>query len=426
MKERAINPIAQIMLRQAAAPDWLVGLLVGSVPAAIGMFLSPFASVKSDRHRGRWGRRIPFILFPTPLIVLMMVGLAFSPEIGNWAQRALGFGVRSQPMCRIAVFGLFWTLLEIATIIVNSIVNALVNDVVPQGLIGRFYGLFRFVSLFAGILFNYYLIGKVDAHYRVLLLVLAGIYGIGFIMMGLRVREGTYPPPPPMSDHSHGRLSAVVSFFRESFTHPFYLWFFAANTLANLAIAPINTYSIFHARSVGMSDGTYGKCIALSYACSLVLAYPLGALADKIHPLRMGIIFITLYGMGTTYGFFYGTTAPRFFIAMFLHTVISGCFFTGTSSIGQRLLPRSKFGEISAAGGIVGAVAGMFLPPALGLFIKEMNHDYRYAFLLGSILTVAAVVCYAVVLHMFKQLGGDEHYCAPEETEPCASDPPAH
>src|SRR5438552_1218167 len=57
MKERAINPIAQIMLRRAGAADWIVGLLVGSIPSAIGLVLSPVASVKSDRCRSRLGRR---------------------------------------------------------------------------------------------------------------------------------------------------------------------------------------------------------------------------------------------------------------------------------------------------------------------------------------------------------------------------------
>ncbi len=70
MKERAVNPMAQVMLRSFTAPDWLVGLLVGSVPAAIGMILSPVISVRSDRHRGKWGRRIPFLLIPTPIVAL--------------------------------------------------------------------------------------------------------------------------------------------------------------------------------------------------------------------------------------------------------------------------------------------------------------------------------------------------------------------
>ncbi|MEI8312836.1 MAG: MFS transporter, partial [Verrucomicrobiota bacterium] len=57
IKERAIYPMAQIMLRGFQSPDWLVGLLVGSIPAGIGMLWGPVISVMSDRHRGKWGRR---------------------------------------------------------------------------------------------------------------------------------------------------------------------------------------------------------------------------------------------------------------------------------------------------------------------------------------------------------------------------------
>jgi len=38
IKERAAYPVAQIMLRSFESPDWLVGLLVGSIPAGIGIF----------------------------------------------------------------------------------------------------------------------------------------------------------------------------------------------------------------------------------------------------------------------------------------------------------------------------------------------------------------------------------------------------
>lgn len=413
MKERAINPIAQLMLRRFTAPDWLVGLIVGSIPSAIGLVLGPIISVKSDRHRGRWGRRIPFILVPTPIVVLTMVGVAMTPQIGDWLSHHVRGHHLSQTTCRIAVFTLFWTVLEIATIVANSLVAALVNDVVPQAVIGRFFALFRLVGLVAGIVFNFYLMGKADEYYRSLLIVLAALYGAGFTLMCLNVKEGQYPPPPPPSDVTHGWLSPLISYLKECFTHPYYLWFFVATTLGNLAIAPVNTFSIFHAHSVNMSDSLYGKCLALSYVFSLVLSYPLGMLADRFHPLRLGIACMALYAAVTTFGFFTALTAHTFFIALALHTVISGCYITGTASIAQRLLPRARFAELCSAAGIVGAVIYMIVPPALGAFIQWMNHDYRYVFLLGSVTAITTCGCYAILLSKFCALGGDKSYVPP-------------
>jgi hypothetical protein len=41
-------------------------------------------------------------------------------------------------------------------VIANAVFGGLINDVVPPALIGRFFGLFRAVSLLAGIIFNFW------------------------------------------------------------------------------------------------------------------------------------------------------------------------------------------------------------------------------------------------------------------------------
>lgn len=414
LKERAINSVAQVMLRGFTAPDWVVGLLVGSVPAAIGMVLGPIVSVKSDNHRGRWGRRIPFLLIPTPLIVLSMFGLAITPSLGSWLYGYLGDRAPSEMFCRMAAFGFFWTIFEISTITVNTLFGALINDVVPQVLLGRFFALFRVVSLLAGILFNYYLMGKAATHFFEIFIGLGLLYGIGFVLMCLNIKESDYPPPQSTTDRTTSRFIApIISYFKECYGHSYYRWYFIAITLGALALGPVNTYSIFHGRSVGMSDGLYGKSLALSYFFSLLLAYPIGIVADRFHPLRIGIAALVLYCAGMFYSFFFATSTWTFFATFVMHTVVSGIYLTGTASIAQRLLPKSKFGQYSSAAGIVCAFCYGILPPALGLLIQYMSHDYRYVFLLGGVLSAVSIASYFIVLHKFKRLGGDKAYVAP-------------
>lgn len=415
MKERAVNPLAQVMLRNFTAPDWLVGLLVGSVPAAIGMILGPIVSVRSDRHRGAWGRRIPFLLFPTPIIALSMFGLAVTPACASWVHGYLGVSSPGLMACRLAIFGLFWTTFEISSITVNILYGALINDVVPQLIIGRFFALFRAVGLITGIIFNFYLIGEAQDHFFWIFVGLGLLFGIGFAVMCLKVREGDYPPPaqPPASVLTSRLIGPVKSYIKECFTKPFYLRYFLATTLASLALGPVNTFSIYHARSVGMSDSLYGKCLALSYAISLLLAYPLGALADRFHPVRLGIFGMSCYAAGMLGGFFVATDQWSFFASFALHTVLAGAYLTGTASIGQRLLPAAKFGQFSSAAGIIGAVCFMILPPALGLFIQGMNHDYRYVFLLASLLAGLSAGGYVSLWLNLKRLGGSKAYVAP-------------
>ena len=414
IKDRAITPVAQIMLRGFSAPDWLVGLLVGSVPAGIGLILGPIISVKSDRHRGRWGRRIPFLLIPTPIVALAMFGLAVTPSLGTWLHGYLGAHSPGEMGCRMIAFGFFWTWFEIAAIIINNLFGALINDVVPHAIVGRFFALFRAVSLIAGILFNFFLMAKAGTHYLEIFIGLGAIYGVGFSLMCFKVKEGEYPPPPPVSVAKANIITPVLAYLRECYTNPFYLSFFLATTLGGLAIAPVNTFSVFHARSLGMSDDLYGKSLALSYGFSLVFSYPIGVLADRFHPLRLGIFCILLYMLVTLFGFIFASTVSAFFIAFVLHTIISGCYLTGTASIGQRLLPMAKFAQIGSAGGIIGAICYMILPPALGLFIENIHHNYRYVFLLASIMAAGSAATYVVVFLKFKTLGGDAAYIAPE------------
>ena len=131
MKERVAAPVFTIVLKKFQASDTLLGTLTGSLPAAINIILLPIICVRSDRHRGRWGRRIPFLLATTPIAALSMVGLAFSPKLGLAAHSSV-----------LAFLGLFWVLFEVGSLTANQIFGAFVNDVVPQPLMGRFYGLF--------------------------------------------------------------------------------------------------------------------------------------------------------------------------------------------------------------------------------------------------------------------------------------------
>jgi Na+/melibiose symporter-like transporter len=415
VKERTIFPLAQLTLRRFAAPDWLVGLLIGSIPAAIGLLLGPSIGVKSDRYRSRWGRRIPFILFPAPFIVIAMLGLASSPNVGHWLYAHLGLHFATESTCRIATFAVFWTVLEIATIITNALFGALINDVVPAVLVGRFFGLFRLVGLGVAIIFNFWVMGKADQHFQLLFAVLGLLYGTGITLMCLGVKEGQYPPPPPIpeGDRAYGALGWLLMYLNDCFSNPYYLWFFATITFGLVTFVPVNTFMVLHARSVGMSDDLFGKCLALGYLISLVLSYPLGILADRFHPLRLGVLFSVLYAVIAALAFCLGRTVPLFFAAMACHTVISGCYITGTASLSQRLLPPPRFAELASAAGVCSGIALMIVPPIMGRFVQRMGHDYSYVFLAGSLLAALGAVAHIVLLRKFQRLGGDLAYAAP-------------
>lgn len=416
LTDRAIRPLGQLMLRQFGASDFVVGLLVGSIPSAIGFVLSPVVSVWSDRHRGPRGRRIPFLLIPTPLVALAMVGLAYSPACGRWLDAALGGWSPGEAPCRLLAFGFFWTAFELAQTTAQSVIGALINDVVPRPVIGRFFGLFRAVSLAAAIVFNLFLIGHAETHYRGIFLGLAVVFGLGFSAMCLFVKEGEYPPPPPRTRGrgAAGALAPIFRYFRECFAHPFYRWVFIAMTLAAVQGAPISSFNVFYAKSLGLSMTDYGRLLVVTYVISFFLSLPLGWLADRVHPLRAGLVILAVQTVMTLLGAWGIRDAASFGVYFVANGVIAGAYYTVTASLAQRLFPASRFAQFASAGGLPAGLAFMAVPPAMGLFLDLTGNDYRWTFVASGLLLTLASAALLVVERKFRALGGPAGYTPPE------------
>jgi len=414
LKERSVGATAQLVLKKFQASDFLVGLLLSSIPAAIGMIIGPVISVRSDRHRGKWGRRIPFILVPLPFVVASMAGLAFAPTVGGQVHLWLGAGSPGLNFCVLGTFALFWGIFDIFSIMANAVFGGLINDVVPQAVIGRFFALFRMVSLVDGMIFNYFIIKHAEAHYFWIFIGTGLFYGIGFAIMLLNVKEGEYPPPKPVDETARpSRLQGIRDYFRECYTTPFYLWVFIGGIVCGMSFSPVNSFSIFYAKSLGMSMELYGKYLTVSFACSFVLAFFLGYLADRFHPLRLGMVAIGLYAAISIYGALFATDPRTFGFAFLAHTIISGTYFTSMASLGQRLYPKQKFAQFASAGGLLGAVCGGAMPPLIGLVLDWSHHNYRLTFVMGAFFATAGFIALAVVYRKFLKLGGPQNYVAP-------------
>ncbi len=408
LKERSVFQIVQLLFKTHGASDTMNGIFIMSLPAALGIFLGPVVAYRSDRCRSRRGRRIPYLLYTTPVAAGAMAGLAASPAIGRWIAGQTGFA--ADPTILI-LLGLFWTVFEFATVIAGTLFGALVNDVVPQPLLGRFYGLFRALSLLAGILFNYFLLGFAATHFDWLFVGIALIYGIGFTIMCLKVKEGEYPPPEPVA--GSGRLAAIREYLREAYAKPYYLLLFAFTALAGMAMSPVTCYSLFYSQSLGVPIDHYGKAIALTYTVSLVLSWPLGVLADKFHPLRVAIATMFAYAVSSAFGYWLVKDEGTFLTFFVINTILGGIYVTGSASLLQRLLPRGNFATLGSAGGIIGSMLYMVTVPGVGLFLDWSEHRYCYTFLLGCIFCTVTGVVGLVFYREFRKRGGPDAYQAP-------------
>ncbi|MFA6288037.1 MAG: MFS transporter [Opitutaceae bacterium] len=415
MRDRSVGPMAQWYLNHLDVPNLLFGLLLTSFPAAVSFLLVPIMSVKSDRHRGRWGRRIPFLLITTPLAAVGMIGLACAPIVAKWVHSH--FPGQSEMLVSVVCFGVFWAAFEFATIAGSSLFGALINDVVPKELLGRFYGLFRAVSLIDGMIFNFWIIGKVPDHFTLIMAVIGVFYGAAFMWVCVKVKEGSYPPPPPVEPGAPGVVAGFWrgsrTYLRECFAKPYYLSVFILMTAAWMAVSPVNVFAIPYGRSLGVSMDTYGKCLALTFLISLCLSYPLGWLADRFHPLRMTMVSLAGYAAVAAWAWIYANTADTFIIAWVAHGVLSGCYATSAASLGQRLFPRERYAQYASAVAMLMAPCNMVLAPLVGLVIDQTGKIYSYTFLIAGLLALAALSTALVVHRKFMRLGGPKNYAAP-------------
>lgn len=416
MRDRSVVPMAQWYMTHLAVPNLLFGLLLVSVPAAFTLILGPIVSVMSDRHRSPRGRRLPFLLITTPIGALSMIGMGVTPLL---ARSLHGWGnevgiAASEKIIALAVFASFWAMFEFATVAGQAVLGGLINDVVPQSLLGRFYGLFRAVSLIDGMIFNFWLMGKIPDHYTVILVVVGIFYGAAFMLVCLKVKEGAYPPVGAVEEKPrHAWLHGIGQYFRECFSNPYYVSIFGIFMLAGMAFGPVNMFSIPYAQSLGVNMDAYGKAMALTFLISFVLSYFIGWLVDVFHPLRMVMVSLGAYVLVAAWGSHFITDAPTFLTGWVMHGVVSGLYFTCVASLGQRLFPQLKFAQFSSAAGIGMALANMSMAPLMGGILDRTDGVFHYTFLAGLVLSILALGITWHVYREFKKMGGPDHYTPP-------------
>jgi len=207
------------------------------IPMTIGIIVGPMIAFKSDRHRGRKGRRIPFIIWTTPFLCLFAAAIGFADEIITFTKAT--FPVDGM----VAPFTIAMLLISILVIgfsffneFVNTVYWFLFADVVPKQFLGRFLGLFRLVGAGAGFLINYTIAEHQLTHMRAIHVGVAILYFVGFSMMCWRVKEGQYPPVTDVTAKTTF-MQQVRLYFRECFTHPIFILVYATTFAAMFARA---------------------------------------------------------------------------------------------------------------------------------------------------------------------------------------------
>ncbi|MBX3738763.1 MAG: MFS transporter [Candidatus Didemnitutus sp.] len=413
LKERAVQPTLQVLLKKFGASDLVLALLVSSLPQAMSLVLMPIIGYRSDRYRSKWGRRIPFLAFTVPIAFTSMVGLAFSPVLGDLLHRALGPSSPGVGPLVVGLLGLSWFVFEFSSLICGCLFHGLIADVVPQAVIGRFYAMFRVVGLFGNMVFAGLLLGHVEEYYFHIFLGIAFVYGLSFAVMCWRVKEGQYPEPDAVEVAAERQQWAIVTYLREAFTHPYYRWIFLAVSLGYVMTWPISLFVYAYAPSIGMDLGTLGKYQTIQLMLSVVQAYPLGWLVDRFHALRVNLATLALLFAACVWAFFAVHDATTLGIAIVAVGTLGGSWVTTMLPLGPTLFPQARFATLNSAMAICYSISQMIIAPVCGAMLDRMNNDYRYMYYWAALMTAATFVAMTVVYRRFRALGGPDRYVAP-------------
>lgn len=293
---------------------------------------------------------------------------------------------------------------------------------------------FRLVGTGAGAAFSYYLFPYVESGMKMIFIGAGILYFLAFMLMCWKVKEGDYPPPSENIDKKDNMWSSFKTYFVESFSHPFYRAFFIATTAGDLTLSGcIGQWGLlFTHTSLGIGMGPLGKMNALAGVISMCLLYPMGMLADKKHPLRVTIwgSAIVLLLMPIQFIFLFHNFSPaRSYHIFFTYTMIilpvSAVIGAAGMPLYMRLLPKDKYGQFCSAQAMFrsfcvmafGFFSGSIFDFLRGIVLhRGLAESFVYRFLPVMQWTCLLIqfIFYLVVLKYFKQLGGYEHFEAPD------------
>ena len=424
--EAVVPSLVPLKLKSLNCPNWVMGMIMTTVPNVLTMTIAPYISVKSDRCRSRWGRRIPFIFATLPFLCINLLLLGWGEEIANFLRDVIPLLQGWAPATvAIAAIGIFMIMFQFFNLFVNSVFNCLFNDVVPPEHLGKFAGLFRVVGTAAGALYNWFAFQYAATHMQEIFLIATILYLVGIGAMCLMVKEGKYPPVEETGVKKIGGIYNVKTYFTESFSHPFY-WFTFVNAGIMAMAGASWAFTTFFYLEKNMSFVQIGHYHAI-YGLVSVLAVLLAAgFVDKWHPLRVYVYIsiFTIMGTGMNWVWIFIDVPGIYFFwlslaSSFLYAFM--CALQAASSLPMlmRIFPHSRYGQFCSAQGIIRSLCAITAGLLFGMYLDIIrnffpgNFCYRFNFTWSTTCCLINVIVCVWGYRVWNKMGGDKSFNPP-------------
>lgn len=424
-----IPGLIPLKLKALEAPNWMMAVILSTIPMLLNATICPWVSFASDRHRGPLGRRMPFILYTAPFLTLSLIGVGFSAPIATFLHGLLPAAwTLSVTSIELVVVAVLTTAFSFFNMFVASVFWYLFNDVVPREVLSRFLSAMKIVTAGSAAFFNLVIFKHAEEYMPWIFLGGSVLYFVTFVALCLNVKEPSYPPPPENVDGGHGLISGVKTYARECYSHRFY-WLYYLYIGFGAVASAINMFNIFFSQEMGLNLEQIGWITGVAGIASVVLFYFAGSLADRFHPLRTSVIAVTVitlvfYPINLLWLFFNPTPQFYFMFTMILSLVqMPFLVLLGVSAqpTEMRIFPQERYGQFCSANAMVRSVLVLLASPLAGVFLDVLkkfypNGDFAYRFIpaWSLVFGLLALAFLWLLYREWKRLGGDERFTPPE------------
>ena len=423
MMEAVVPSIVPLKLKELGASSSFIGLMMSTLPGIFNTTICPWVSFKSDRHRGKWGRRMPFIIYTMPFLVLSLLFIGFSDQLGGWLHGLfLSGGTITRSTVIIGLLAIFLGMFDLFNMFVGSVYHCLFNDVVPREFIGKFMGWFRLVGVLSSAGYQYFIFKYALSHMTEIYVGAGLLYLVGFGAMFLNVKEGTYPPPDDDGE-APSLKKDIKAFSKNCFTIPYYWNIFITTTCTSLA-GTVMVFMVFFQQSMGLDLGMIGKATAINSVIIAVLLLFAGVLVDRCNPVRTQAYvhgFNLCMPIFASVWIFADAPSPLVYFWVFVGLNVADALATAMSQCStiprlMSMFPSSRFGQFCGAQSLVrsgavmlgGFLAGVYLDVMKGYFPNDDTMAYKFIHPWVFVFLLIGYIFHYRAFRYWKRLGGSE------------------
>ena len=340
-QQSLVKLLAEQVKAETDFPLTTLTLILTAIPAAMGLLGYAIVSLVSDRHRSRRGRRLPFILWNLPVVIVGVVAIGFGEQYLAFFQHMDTEGaIGIQPLsATLLIIGVAVGLFALACSFIKTAWLYLAIDVLPETSIGRFMAINHILG--PGLFFLLRMTGlrPIDLPISWVCGGAAFIYLAGTGLMCLRIHEPAYPPPEPIHGARLRQRYAAPRFL----SHRLYLLSAVARgCIAAAAASTVGTLILFR-DGIGITMEQLGTVGGPSVIVMVILAYPAGWLIDRQHPVRVAIWSAIALAVTYLASLLLLRTYPAWFVLTFVGGVVMPVVHATTTPMYVRLFPRVWF-----------------------------------------------------------------------------------